>query len=307
MDVALDFYADSENRSDNRYENLQLGTTSFYLKATISYDDSEKYDNQPVQLKGEFPQLSNDVESGWAIHWVNSKESGNNDNNISYVDNNGLGLKFTVRKGVTDYLIEWVFETGGSYGGGEIGFTYNISKPDGQNYLLTGDTSVIIAFTNENNYTPSTPSENGVIFNCNFNDGSIGDVYKNSTSGEVYVEDQALVLKNESDLTNAWDAQARIYSNKFKNGQKYTLTFKAKAGNNTQNNKLQFALQNDNGGNDNYIYLEYFDGYTTLTQEWKEFSRTFTTGIVATYFNLNFGELKGTIYIDDLKLVEVNN
>ena len=324
LDVALDFYADldnnsqiadSENRSDNRYENLQLGTTRFYLKATISYDDSEKYDSKTVvQLKGEFPQLSKDVESGWAIHWVNSKESGNNDNNISYVDNNGLGLKFTVRKGVTDYLIEWVFETGGSYGGGEIGFTYNISKPDGQNYLLTGDTSVIIAFTNENNYTPSTPSENGVIFNCNFDDGLDG-FYLNG-QGSVTNENGSLCLCNDTDLENAWNAQAMLETGGIKNGEKYTLTFKAKIEEGTAGG-LVVAIQRpvDNNNSVTYYYSgkyisDIFNNVETDNQGWAEITFDANMSVTnsedsnnPTRFMFNFGDLVGTIYIDDLKLV----
>ena len=327
LDVALDFYADldnnsqiddSENRSDNRYEDLQLGTTHFYLKATISYDDSEKYDNQTVQLQGEFPQLSNDVESGWAIHWVNSKESGNNNNNISYVDNNGLGLKFTVRKGVTDYLIEWVFETGGSYGGGEIGFTYNISKPGGQNYLLTGDTSVIIAFTNENNYTPSTPSENGVIFNCNFNDGLDG--FTHQGQGSVSSNNGTLILNNGEDRANAWDAQAMYKTDKIQYGATYTLSFKAKIADGTTGG-LVVAIQRFVDNNTNYTY--YYQGKAINDiinaaqkddQGWAEIVFESNMNITnnndtnnPTHFMFNFGDLVGTLYIDDLKLVKVNN
>lgn len=327
LDVALDFYADldnnsqiddAENRSNNRYEDLQLGTTHFYLKATISYDDSEKYDNQTVvQLQGEFPQLSNDVESGWAIHWVNSKESGNNDNNISYVDNNGLGLKFTVRKGVTDYLIEWVFETGGSYGGGEIGFTYNISKPDGQNYLLTGDTSVIIAFTNENNYTPSTPSENGVIFNCNFNDGLDG--FTHQGQGSVSSNNGTLILNNGEDRANAWDAQAMYETDKIQYGATYTLSFKAKIADGTTGG-LVVAIQRfvDNNTNYTYYYLgktinDIINAAQKDDQGWAEIVFESNMNITnkddtnnPTHFMFNFGDLVGTLYIDDLKLVKNN-
>lgn len=300
LSIELDFYAakngDQNFDYGNSFTDLLLNTSHVYLKAKISSEDAAKYDGKQVILTGTYPSQNAEI-GGLAIHWVDSKKSGNNNDNIWYTNNTGESLQFNVHSGILEYLIEWVFVTGQHYKGGDIGFTYNISNyaisdVDGTFNNFAGDTQATIAFTNE-----------PVIY-CNFDDG-LGRVSTQDES-KVYVTDGALVLKNESALTNSWNAQARIQSNQFKNNQKYRLTFKIKFGDDALNNKLQFALTNDNNEHDNYVYLEYFNGYNGLTKEWQSCSHEFNTNIVATYFNINFGEFQGTLYIDDLKLVEVN-
>lgn len=193
LDVALDFYADldnnsqiddAENRSDNRYEDLQLGTTSFYLKATISYDDSEKYDSQTVQLQGAYPAYNGAPNNGSVIDWAGSRVSGDGNNNITYTNNNGNGLKFTVHRGVTEYFIEWVFKPTQQYQNGDIAFTYTLSNNQG--YNVSGE-SPVIAFTNESNYSNNNvlnlPLNISLDFYRKYSDGTTDDNYDNLIYG----------------------------------------------------------------------------------------------------------------------------
>ncbi len=156
LDINLDFYADINgnsqivNRDNNVYEDLLLGTSCFYLKATISKEDATKYAGQSVTLVNTFSgngyQYAN---SNGAIHWDNSSI----DNN-SNINSNGdaTQLSFTVDANTTEYVIEWVFQTGSYYKGGDIGFAYSISTytiSDVSYNNIDGDKSATIAFTDE--------------------------------------------------------------------------------------------------------------------------------------------------------------
>lgn len=160
LDIALDFYSESENRSDNNYSNLALNSSHFFLKATISSEDAQQYKGETIQLKGDFPSI-NGAYSGWAMQWADSRQQSST---ISYTgpNYNGQGLQFKIDENnpQTTYLIEWVFKHSGNTnnypGYGDIAFTYTISNVDGKNYNITGDTQATIAFTNE-------PTNNGQI------------------------------------------------------------------------------------------------------------------------------------------------
>ncbi len=154
--IELDFYS-AENRDNNVYEDLLLGTSHLYLTATISAEDAAKYAGQSVTvtLNGEFGVTQG--QGKWSINWDGSRNA--EDSSIS--SNSGATqLSFTIgydNEGnpQTEYLIEWVFKTGQYYNAGEaIGFTYNISnytisEVDGTFNNFTGDTSATIGFTNE--------------------------------------------------------------------------------------------------------------------------------------------------------------
>lgn len=157
LNILLDFSADVDgngtiDNNGNNFDNLLLGTSRVYLKATLSSDiDLSAYNNKVVQLSGEFPSY-NATNGGWAIHWANSRENGDI---YYYGDNqNGTGLQFTIdaNNNKREYYIEWVFEPSiNNYSGGEIGFNYNISVNSGSpvQYSLSGDQTATIAFANE--------------------------------------------------------------------------------------------------------------------------------------------------------------
>jgi hypothetical protein len=157
LNISLDFSADVDGNGTidnygNNFDNLLLGTSRVYLKATLSSDiDLSAYNNKVVQLSGEFPSY-NATNGGWAIHWANSRKNGDI---YYYGDNqNGTGLQFTIdaNNNKREYYIEWVFEPSiNNYSGGEIGFNYNISVNSGSpvQYSLTGDQTATIAFANE--------------------------------------------------------------------------------------------------------------------------------------------------------------
>lgn len=157
LNISLDFYADVDGNgtiynNGNIFDNLLLGTSRVYLKATLPSDiDLSAYNNKVVQLSGEFPSY-NAANGGWAIHWANSRENGD----IYYygANQNGTGLQFTIdaNNNKREYYIEWVFEPSiNNYSGGEIGFNYNISVNSGSpvQYSLSGDQTATIAFANE--------------------------------------------------------------------------------------------------------------------------------------------------------------
>lgn len=157
LSIELDFYAakngDQNFDYGNSFTDLLLNTSHVYLKAKISSEDAAKYDGKQVILTGTYPSQNAEI-GGLAIHWVDSKKSGNNNDNIWYTNNTGESLQFNVHSGILEYLIEWVFVTGQHYKGGDIGFTYNISNyaisdVDGTFNNFAGDTSATIAFTNE--------------------------------------------------------------------------------------------------------------------------------------------------------------
>ena len=169
LSIELDFYADEDgdgnvDNQGNSFNNLLLKLTDqtvaskMWLEATVTGDIST-YDGKTVVLTGDFPSY-NASNSGWAIHWVNSRKNGD----IYYYgqDQNGTGLQFTIdaNKQEQTYLIEWEFvpSTNNYQGYGDIGFTYNISAyaDSPVKYNLSGDTQATIEFTNE-------PTNNGQI------------------------------------------------------------------------------------------------------------------------------------------------
>lgn len=164
LNISLDFYADVDGDGNidnygNNFNNLLLNTSRVFLKATLSGNVPQS--GEIVQLQGEFTSPYEWTNANGAIHWDHSKQDDNSDNDdiIYYGDNhNGTGLQFTIQDGKTEYLIDWVFQTGGNYpGSGDIEFTYKLSNDQG--YTVSGDVgdnSPTFAFVNE-------PTNNGQI------------------------------------------------------------------------------------------------------------------------------------------------
>lgn len=128
LSIALDFYADSENLGDGATYDLKAGSTPFYLKATISSDDAEKYSGQTVLLNGTFSSSKGYGKDKNGIHWDYSEIDTPKDGYGKIACNSdGTQLQFEIDRSETDYLIEWVFVPGGQYTGDDINFTYQIS------------------------------------------------------------------------------------------------------------------------------------------------------------------------------------
>lgn len=305
LDIDLDFYADINgnsqivNRDNNVYEDLLLGTSSFYLKATISKEDATKYAGQSVTLVNTFSgngyQYAN---SNGAIHWDDSSI----DNNINS-NGDATKLSFIVDANTTEYVIEWVFVTGQHYRGGDIGFAYSISTytiSDVSYNNIDGDKSATIAFTNE-----------PVIY-CKFNDGLDG--FTHNGQGSVSSNNGTLILNNGTDRANAYDAQAMYETDKIQYEATYTLTFKAKIEEGTTGG-LVVAIQSG-GGTYTYYYVgkiisDIFNNVQKDDQGWAEIVFDNNMNITnndnkdnPTHFMFNFGDLVGTLYIDDVKLVK---
>ena len=166
LNISLDFYADVDgngtiDNNGNNFNNLLLGTSRVYLKATLSGNVPS---SGTVQLQGEFNSPYQWENANGAIHWDFSKNGvdkySDDKDDIRYYgnDHNGTGLEFDIVTGKTEYLIDWVFVTGGKYSGsGDIQFTYRLSNNQG--YTVTGDVgdnSPTFAFVNE-------PISNGQI------------------------------------------------------------------------------------------------------------------------------------------------
>lgn len=155
LNISLDFYADVDgngtiDNNGNNFDNLLLGTSRVYLKATLSGNIPSS--GTVVQLQGEFNSPNQWANANGAIHWANSRKNGD----IYYYGDNqdGTGLQFTIdaNNNKREYYIEWVFEPSiNNYSGGEIGFNYNISVNSGSpvQYSLSGDQTATIAFANE--------------------------------------------------------------------------------------------------------------------------------------------------------------
>ena len=181
LSIDLDFYAakngDQNFDYGNSFTDLLLNTSHVYLKAKISSEDAAKYDGKQVILTGTYPSQNAEI-GGLAIHWVDSKKSGNNNDNIWYTNNTGESLQFNVHSGILEYLIEWVFVTGGHYTNGQqIGFTYNILENANSpvKYNLIGDTQATIAFTNESQILVATngnQASNNINLSLEYGDNS---------------------------------------------------------------------------------------------------------------------------------------
>lgn len=283
LNILLDFSADVDgngtiDNNGNNFDNLLLGTSRVYLKATLSGNIPSS--GTVVQLQGEFNSPYQWTNANGAIHWDDSRKSGDI---IYYGNHNGEGLEFTIQSGKTEYLIDWVFVTGGNYSGsGDIQFTYTLSNNQG--HTITGDTRATIAFTNE-----------PVIY-CNF-DNDIGKVTYNGGNGStVTTENGSLKLYNPSSTGEDYDVQ--IYVDKSYEAGSYTLTYEVRG---SANGYTQQAFQVIDG----YVNASQFINFD-FTTEWSSVNLTFDVSQDCDRFLINFGKFAGTIYIDDLKLVRNN-
>ena len=134
----------------------------------------------------------------------------------------------------------------------------------------------------------------------------------------------ALVLTNNTEeCENPWDAQAMIATDKMVYGGTYTLTFKAQIKGGTTGG-LIVAIQHIVNDDTNYTYFYSGNGNVQTyidnnknSEGWAQFSYDITIRDTnnqgtpntnnPTHFMFNFGDINGTIYIDDLKLVEKTN
>lgn len=144
-----------------------------------------------------------------------------------------------------------------------------------------------------------------------FDKGTVGKwafVNGNDNSGYATLSAQSpgyngkgysLLLKNSSAASDNWKAQVRYEFSPSLSAGKYRLEFYAKA---SANVKLEFGYQKD----------AYQDGektgiYFNITTEWTKQTLDFTMafGDVARIF-FNFGKFKGSIYLDDIRLLDMN-
>ncbi|MBQ5573341.1 MAG: hypothetical protein IIU69_03555, partial [Bacteroidaceae bacterium] len=116
---SLEFRSNSNN-GDNRTYNLNFGN-DFYLKATISQEDAQKYAGKFVKLQGSFSNQQNGGNS--SIDWNNSRQDGS-----SIVDrnNNGNSLQFEIKAGQTEYEIHWNFVRPEGNTSNPVQFTYTV-------------------------------------------------------------------------------------------------------------------------------------------------------------------------------------
>ena len=289
----------------NNFNNLLLGTSRVYLKATLSSDiDLSAYNNKVVQLSGEFPSY-NATNGGWAIHWANSRKNGDI---YYYGDNqNGTGLQFTIdaNNNKREYYIEWVFEPSiNNYSGGEIGFNYNISVNSGSpvQYSLSDDQTATIAFANE-------PTTETVLINYNFNDNTQPSGYQ-CAGGTSNFSNGTLSFTATGTGTNDYDNQIRFTGLSIVNGATYKLTFKIRSSV-SDSTGLTIAFDDPS---DNYSWCGEFNDNTSklMLNDSGNFTEvTLTTTATKDVANgrlfINLGHLGAcTIEIDDLKLVRTN-
>ena len=135
----------------------------------------------------------------------------------------------------------------------------------------------------------------GELYSNNFNDyespfiGWGNNSSRGCNEGYYYME-------NPSVVANPWDVQT-AYEYSFKEGQKYTFKFKAKA---DEPYTLHSGLQDSNNGYAGRGDLPAFE----LTTEWADYEgEVVCTGGNANRFLFNQGDFAGTIYLDDFVLI----
>ena len=325
LDIALDFYSESENRSDNNYSNLALNSSHFFLKATISSEDAQQYKGETIQLKGDFPSI-NGAYSGWAMQWADSRQQSST---ISYTgpNYNGQGLQFKIDENnpQTTYLIEWVFKHSGNTnnypGYGDIAFTYTISNVDGKNYNITGDTQATIAFTNE-------PTNNGQILvttngQSEVSTASLSLDYSQNSSEEFTVD--VTVPAGVTQL----NIQAADFDVSWVNGNNSVSSSASITTNGGETMRLKFALKSDShndknstitfSGNNNVSSATVnvdlspraseSSGVTTIWNGWAQLNWTYGINYLSTSYQIPVGSmvtLNFTTTGGSIKLHDVN-
>lgn len=147
--------------------------------------------------------------------------------------------------------------------------------------------------------------EDGEIFNINFDNGDMEKLSSNfqqGSSGSVTSTDNCLVITvtPASENPDVWHAQVtRTVS--FEANATYKLTFKVKS---TVAGNLPIWLDNPN--NQFSVCGDAVGVELVANGDWvnKEISLTPNATVENGRFVINFGNLQGTIYIDDLKLVK---
>lgn len=135
-----------------------------------------------------------------------------------------------------------------------------------------------------------------VIYNYDFSDDSqmINGWGDNSSRS---IADGALVLKNTAE-GNSWSSQAAIDGDLIPQDTKMTLKIKAKA---SQDYSFSIGFQNPSP-DEGYPSCGNFPALS-LTTEYQEFEvSTVISGPKATRFLVNFGDIVGSVYIDQMTL-----
>ena len=318
LNISLDFYADVydngtiDNNGDN-FDNLLLGTSRVYLKATLSGNVPS---SGTVQLQGEFNSPYQWANANGAIHWDDSRKSGDI---IYYGNHNGEGLEFTIQSGKTEYLIDWVFVTGSNYpGSGDIQFTYRLSNNQG--YTVTGDigdNSPTFAFANE-------PISNGQIqVATNGQSGTTASIplYYGQNSSEEFTVDVTIPagvtqLNIQADDFNV----SRVNGNNIDNstsitttgGETMRLKFTLKDGSHTdKNSTITFSGNNNVSSATVNVDLSprasESSGVTTIWNGWAQLNWAYGINYLSTGYQipvgsvvtLNFTTTGGSIKLHD--------
>jgi len=174
---SLEFFRSaSENGNDKTY-NLNFGS-DFYLKATISQDDANRYAGKTVRLNGSFSNQQNGGNN--AVHWYNSRK----ESSIGYAKNDGTALQFKVEAGKTEYEIHWQFERSNSETS-EVSFTYTV----GNNEFTGSNSATATIVLNGNGQAVDNPNELNLPLTISLNfyrkypDGRTDNNYNNLIFG----------------------------------------------------------------------------------------------------------------------------
>lgn len=133
---------------------------------------------------------------------------------------------------------------------------------------------------------------------------------RNKATAEVNVikgyvpKGKCLAVKTPNKGENLWDDQANYNISALTKGKNYTLTLKAMA---TEPCSMAFwpsdtqsSNKNQWGGTNDVQYLD----SKNITTKWATYTWKFTASFPLDRISLEFGGLNGTMYIDDVKLVE---
>lgn len=142
------------------------------------------------------------------------------------------------------------------------------------------------------------------IFNDNCENGKNINCWGNSSTAEQvtggYNSNYCYRLYNKSQTANDYEVQASKDVQSIVNGKTYRLTLRMKG---DGQGDIDLFIQNPNG----YANVCNFKDNQTLTNTWQEYTYTATcTGDGGGRLIINFGKYRGNIYLDDIKLEQLN-
>lgn len=299
-------FRSASNNGDNRTYNLNF-ENDFYLKATISQEDAQKYAGKFVKLQGSFSNQQNGGNN--SIDWSKSRQDGS-----SIVDrnNNGNSLQFEIKAGQTEYEIHWKFVRPEGNTSNPVQFTYTVGNSD-----FTGDNTATATINLSNN--------GQILVTTNGQSGTTASIplYYGQNSNEEFTVDvtipagvtQLNIQANDFDVF--WVNGNNIDSSKSittTGGETMRLKFTLTNGSHTdKNSTITFSGNNNVASATVNVDLSprasESSGVTTIWNGWAQLNWTYGINYLSTDYRIPVGSvvtLNFTTTGGSIKLHDVN-